>query len=1512
MDTSPLIWEEFERRSKQLDAEASMERFPEVRFKREYTVFRPGHFTANRIIELNDRVELPTNSIVHVFDNISHLHEEPMDIPRLEEHPLIDRESFRKYIYHIKNFNLSGPLYYEDKYIFRQSGLPAHLLKFRTQHGSRFRYPLSIEELPARREVLLIINHNPLFRARFFGRLQTFRKLTLIWTSILNTMCSLKSFHKNQYLLVPWGEEVYAKNLFIRNRDKLTISTVKYPEDPHYFLMMHLINFMWADATTSLFRQIPEDVLPQINFILSLNGKYLIFNLAEIRAMNDKNRIYYKFINLLNMLSIFGRPVDTETKQRILQDHFEESVVSPSTGENEQEYKAITPIESNVKSPDSDTKDEAETAASSATPTPQESAVEQIIEKVSTVVTPTKRVIPAAVTTRAPVEVPPLTKQDFHQKNIVTAVPKNVTKIQTTTTKEDIQTYAKDYLQEADKETIDFIEKQPQLTVPQKKRYLRLSQKYKELELDGVSLDKIILNNNDTTLEKHALDADKMGHLPDASACESSVLTFDQSYMKKSFNKHLVETMTSFRKQGVYLVDLKTKHENDRMNNFVHYTLKYEDINGKQSTVKFRLPQINRDGRLRIDGNYQILKKQRINLPIVKISDTEVSLSSNYNKTRVERNINKAHNFFSFIDSFVNSPKSTARIEFGKCATNLPLPYEYTSIADRYRSITFNKDRQAWQLWFDYRTRMDHFDGKEETLFALEKEYGTYIGRNNDAWIFMDTNCQLHAVFKSNGEDPEFPYTTLTDVLMLSIREGESVTKKQVTEWVNIKILDKMLPVIFLLGFQYGLRNTLDYMGVKYTITEARNKTIVGESSTEALSFHRTDNLDSIKKYGLCSPYDLYNRDKTLFHKISYDTYKERAKKYTQKSRITDEDILDYLDNCPKRKPTSSKSIFWSFIPSDEMPHFVIDQYELSIPLQTIKKYALGNPIIINGPRMTEVTWKEFEKTYQSLCDDAKAGATIKPDIHLRYKYIVHFAIDSKPIPFKEFKVVHTPDKIGMEDFSEELAFDQWPVLTKDSISPVWNDIIKKYKKQYGYDLSYMNFELSSVAKFNNGKNAPDIPTEQWGACHTRLKIIYINPQFRKALKFYTGRKTLSSVDEFMQYVSNLIAHELAHEIYEQHATDTFKDTIASNIRKENFDTSYLRKYKKEINTEKYQIEQFCEYLAYHIAPVNEEDTVSASGAIKYTPKSGDIAIHFSDRTLWFNRYPLEKSLIVSGLEYFDCSQYSLADFESKDIYYQLLVDRNMSTNYLKGITSFFDLFVDGMTYEVLRKMNEPTTFRDLLIRSAQLLSTTDFLPPSSKENHRIRGFEQLNAIIYNEMSRQFAAYQSRRGKANTFSINPDAIFLRVISNAALVASEGANPLQCMKESTYMTYAGVGGRSADSFVLRDRAYAADDIGIISEATVDNQKVAINAQLSMNSGITDTLGTLETKPTDELTPADVLSNTALVFPFSTMDDKFCPTEKQFSVEKFLNCENTLKSSTPQRSDEINASVMCSKK
>lgn len=274
---------------------------------------------------------------------------------------------------------------------------------------------------------------------------------------------------------------------------------------------------------------------------------------------------------------------------------------------------------------------------------------------------------------------------------------------------------------------------------------------------------------------------------------------------------------------------------------------------------------------------------------------------------------------------------------------------------------------------------------------------------------------------------------------------------------------------------------------------------------------------------------------------------------------------------------------------------------------------------------------------------------------------------------------------------------------------------------------------------------------------------------------------------------------------------------------------------------------------------------------IKYNSRPNDIHIKFADRVLHINRYPLVHSLIVAGLCNYDLTKYSLAEFESRDVYYRLLMDKKMSINLIKGLDSFYDLFVDNITYSVLKMMHEPTNVRDLLIRSVTLISTFDHEPPSSGKNHRIRGYEQFAGILYNELSRSFAQYQAKHNANNKFSTNSDSVYLRIIQNGAMVPAESGSPIEDIKRMSAMTYGGTGGRNAESFVQSDRHYEASDIGVVCESTVDNKNAGFNASVSFNPNITNTLGMSETKSIDDLQPSQILSPHALLFPFSTNDD-----------------------------------------
>ncbi len=280
---------------------------------------------------------------------------------------------------------------------------------------------------------------------------------------------------------------------------------------------------------------------------------------------------------------------------------------------------------------------------------------------------------------------------------------------------------------------------------------------------------------------------------------------------------------------------------------------------------------------------------------------------------------------------------------------------------------------------------------------------------------------------------------------------------------------------------------------------------------------------------------------------------------------------------------------------------------------------------------------------------------------------------------------------------------------------------------------------------------------------------------------------------------------------------------------------------------------------------------ISKASGEKPQPSNTDIVMQFADGWLVINRYPLIHSYIISGLSSFSTlSNYQFIDLDGKDAYYGLISEKGMSMNYLKGIDNYFSFFIDPITKDVLQEMGEPTNTRDLLIRSVELLINENDKAPSSITNFRLRSSEKIPSMIYNEIARQYANYVNSEFKDVSFSINTEAIFQRLIQDETMNLREDINPIHSIKENSRVTHAGFGGRSSQAFVSRDRKYAQDAIGIISEATTDSGSVGMVASLSGNPSIKNVRGMFDTN--SDLNTTNILSDVGLLMPSSLHDDQ----------------------------------------
>lgn len=146
-------------------------------------------------------------------------------------------------------------------------------------------------------------------------------------------------------------------------------------------------------------------------------------------------------------------------------------------------------------------------------------------------------------------------------------------------------------------------------------------------------------------------------------------------------------------------------------------------------------------------------------------------------------------------------------------------------------------------------------------------------------------------------------------------------------------------------------------------------------------------------------------------------------------------------------------------------------------------------------------------------------------------------------------------------------------------VKNIFNDILEKYKSKFNIDLDYMNVELSELPRFTNGKIDKNMNPDEYSGCHTDLKIIYINPNPINVITHYFPNKRIITDKDVDNFLHTIIAHELAHEVF-NNSDDEFKEFIIKDADRNNFTTEYLNAIKTKVVPERFNKEVFCEYMA--------------------------------------------------------------------------------------------------------------------------------------------------------------------------------------------------------------------------------------------------------------------------------------------------------------------------------------------
>ena len=268
-------------------------------------------------------------------------------------------------------------------------------------------------------------------------------------------------------------------------------------------------------------------------------------------------------------------------------------------------------------------------------------------------------------------------------------------------------------------------------------------------------------------------------------------------------------------------------------------------------------------------------------------------------------------------------------------------------------------------------------------------------------------------------------------------------------------------------------------------------------------------------------------------------------------------------------------------------------------------------------------------------------------------------------------------------------------------------------------------------------------------------------------------------------------------------------------------------------------------------------------GRTRVTLEPNEYTVKFSDSIIVAERDSKIATFILSGLNDYDkeIKKYTRAEFNDKNVYFNLLKYRGLGVIYMRELTNLKDLFLDPITISILEEMKEPTTFEGLISRATELLTTYEYPDSQDTRFQRIRGYERFAGTMYKELTTSIRAYRNKNVTGRSrIDISHYQVWSSIMKDSANKIAEDINPIQNLKEQEIVTYVGNGGRDKDSLNRKSRAFHGNDIGLISEATVDSSDTGVNVYMSANPNLKSMRGTVDLSK--EKTSSNLLSTSAL--------------------------------------------------
>jgi len=232
--------------------------------------------------------------------------------------------------------------------------------------------------------------------------------------------------------------------------------------------------------------------------------------------------------------------------------------------------------------------------------------------------------------------------------------------------------------------------------------------------------------------------------------------------------------------------------------------------------------------------------------------------------------------------------------------------------------------------------------------------------------------------------------------------------------------------------------------------------------------------------------------------------------------------------------------------------------------------------------------------------------------------------------------------------------------------------------------------------------------------------------------------------------------------------------------------------------------------------------------------------IKFADGVLEYES-KIFADLILNGLSKLKTEKTNFAAFNSEEGYLDYMYSIWGNYSGINQIKGFYEFLIDPITKDVCRDMGLPTTPDGLLIHAVKLLADNSSVSKASDKSCRVRSVEQIPAILYSAISKQYLDYV-RTGRRIAMTIPQRIVINKLIDLKTVDEYSTLNPSIEVGKTHTISAKGYAGSNLDhSYDEQKRSYDPSAVGKIAIETSPDANIGVNRTLVIEPTLTNARG-----------------------------------------------------------------------